>query len=140
MVLAAYTAASYRDGEILLVHAYSPHRGESSDQARQRAHAVLTAFTGHAPTGTRISVAVIEDEPAAALLRLATDATLLAIGGRTGALSGLIRESISHAILEAAPCPVLAVPRDRAETRLPPPSTVDLDPAHQRRPMPAPWP
>jgi hypothetical protein len=50
---------------------------ESADQARQRAHDVLTGCIGRCPTGIQVSVAAIEDEPAAALLRLAAEATLL---------------------------------------------------------------
>jgi hypothetical protein len=35
----------------------------------------------------------------------------MVIGSRPGALSGLVLESVSRAVLDAATCPVLVVPR-----------------------------
>lgn len=75
--------------------------------------------------------------PAAALLRLAADATLLVIGGRTGAPSGLVTGSVSDAVLEAVPCPVLAVPRDLAQTRPGPLTGLRLSEVDEREPASA---
>jgi nucleotide-binding universal stress UspA family protein len=117
VVRAAYAASAGRPGEIVLLHTYSLRNGETPQQGRERARKVLSGYLEQAPAGTRVSVALIEDEPAAALLRGAAEAQLLVIGGRTGALSGLVRGSVSHAVLESVPCPVLAVPRHLAESR-----------------------
>jgi nucleotide-binding universal stress UspA family protein len=117
VVRAAYAASTGHACEVILLHAYSSRHGETPEQARNRAQTVLNRYLEQAPAGTRVSVAVVEDEPTAALLRLAADAQLLVIGGRTGALSGLIQGSVSHAVLETVPCSVLAVPRHLAESR-----------------------
>jgi nucleotide-binding universal stress UspA family protein len=120
VVRAAYAESIGRGGEVLLVHAYSPRVGETSGQARERAQAVLAEFVGQAPAETQVSVAVVDDEPVPTLLRLAKDATLLVFGGRTGALSGLVRGSVSRALMETVPCPVLAVPRNLTSADGPP--------------------
>ena len=112
VVRAAYAESIGRDCEVLLVHAYSARAGETPELARERAHSVLAEFVGQAPAETRVSVAVVDDEAVPSLLRLAKDATVLVLGGRTGALSGLVRGSVSRALMEAVPCPVLAVPRN----------------------------
>lgn len=112
VVRAAYAEAAGRDCEVLLVHTYSLRADEAPEQASERARSVLTEYLAQAPEGTQVSMTVIDDQPAPALLRLAAGATLLVIGGRTGALSGLVRGSVSRAVLEAVPCPVLAVPRN----------------------------
>jgi nucleotide-binding universal stress UspA family protein len=132
VVSAAYAASTGRAGEVVLLHTYSLRTGETPVQGRERARNVVTPYLEHAPAGTRVSVAVFEDEPAAALLRLAAGAELLVIGGRTGALSGLIRGSVSLALLEAVPCPVLAVPRHLAENRPGPLTGLTLDPIDDR--------
>jgi len=112
VVRAAYAGSVGRGCEVLLLHAYSRREGESGQQGRDRAQVLLDGFAAMAPAGTRVSVALIEDDPAAALFRLATEATLLVIGGRSGPAAALVRGSVSHAVLAAVPCPVLAVPRD----------------------------
>jgi nucleotide-binding universal stress UspA family protein len=117
VVRAAYAAATGREAEVVLLHAYSLRQGETGEAGRERARKVLAGYLAQAPEGARVSMAVTEEEPAAALLRLAADAILLVIGGRTGALSGLVRGSVSHAVLETVPCPVLAVPRHLAASR-----------------------
>jgi nucleotide-binding universal stress UspA family protein len=111
VVKAGYAAAADRGGEVLLVHAYTLRGGESPEQGRDRARTLLAGYITQAPPGIRASMVVTEEEPATALLRLATQAQLLVIGGRTGALSGLVRGSVSHALLETVPCPLLAMPR-----------------------------
>jgi nucleotide-binding universal stress UspA family protein len=117
VVRAAYEAASGRACEVVLLHSYSLRADETPEQGRERVRNLLDGYVAQAPDGVRVSEALSQEEPAAALLRLTADATLLVIGGRTGALSGLVRGSVSHALLEAVPCPVLAVPRHLVQTR-----------------------
>lgn len=127
VVQAAYAAAAGRNCEVALLHSYSLRGTETPEQGLERAHKVLDAYVADAPEGLRVSVALSQEAPATALLRLATDATLLVIGGRTGALSGLVRDSVSHAVLETVPCPVLAVPRHLAQSRPGPLTGLHLD-------------
>jgi nucleotide-binding universal stress UspA family protein len=136
VVRAAYAASKGRGGEVVLLHTYSLRAGETPELGRERARNVLTRYLEQAPAGLRVSVAVVEDEPAAALLRLAEDAELLVIGGRTGALSGLIRGSVSHAVLETVPCPVLAVPRHVADSQPGPITGLTVHPTDEREPAP----
>jgi nucleotide-binding universal stress UspA family protein len=96
---------------VLLVHAYALRLGEMTDQGRDRTRNILAPFVASAPRGLPVSVLVTEDEPVAALSRLAAGSSLLVIGGRTGPLSRRPGASIGQAVLEALPCPVLAVPR-----------------------------
>jgi nucleotide-binding universal stress UspA family protein len=112
VVRAAYRESLARAVPVLLAHAYSKRHGENEEQARDRATTVLAGFQAQAPTGVEVSITVIEDDPASALIRLAARASMLVVGGRTGALSGLVRESVSRAVLELVPGPVLAVPRN----------------------------
>ena len=55
-----------------------------------------------------------QDAPAKALLQESGHASLVVIGSRPGALSGLLLDSVSRAVLEAATCPVLVVQRGEA--------------------------
>lgn len=112
VVRAAYGEAAGRGGEVRLVHAYSQRPTETAEQARDRARSVVSPYLEQAPEGLPVSESVTEDDPATALIRLSDEATLLVIGGRTGSLSGLVRGSVSREILEAVPCPVLAIPRN----------------------------
>jgi nucleotide-binding universal stress UspA family protein len=136
VVRAAYAVAAGRACELLLVHSYSVRAHESAGEADERAQRVLTEYVAQAPAGVRVSVTSRREEPSAALLALATDAILLVIGGRTGVLSSLVTGSVGPAVLEAVPCPVLAVPRHLAEAR-PGPLTgfsVDVDNRAPARP------
>ncbi|HST80221.1 MAG TPA: universal stress protein [Kineosporiaceae bacterium] len=112
VVRAAYAESIGRNCEVVLVTTSSPGPGEDVEMAREGARAALAEFAGQPPTETRVSVAVVDGEPVPALLRLARTATLLVIGGRTAASAGPATESVSRAVLEAMPCPVLVVPRD----------------------------
>jgi nucleotide-binding universal stress UspA family protein len=135
VVRAGYAESVRRGCDVSLVHAYSLRAGETPQKGRERARAVLAGFVAQAPAGTGVHVEVTEEEPAAALVRLAAGATVLVIGGRTGSLSGLIRESVSRAVFEAAPCPVLALPRNL--TGPPGPLTgLSLAPAGDHAPAP----
>jgi nucleotide-binding universal stress UspA family protein len=112
VVRAAYAESIGRDCEVVLVTTSLPGPGEEVEKARERARAALAEFVGRPPADTRVSVTVVDGEPVPALLRLARTATLLVIGGRTAAPAGPVTESVSRAVLEAMPCPVLVVPRD----------------------------
>lgn len=127
VVQAAYAAAGGRACEVLLLHSYALRGQETVEQGRDRAEALLADYVARAPSGTQVSMALSQEEPASAMLRLAANAMLLVIGGRTGALSGLVRGSVSHAVLEAVPCPVLAVPRHLVDTRPGPLAGLNVD-------------
>jgi len=129
VVRTAYAVAAGRACEVLLVHSYSRRGEETAEQAHERAHNLLAGFAAQAPDGVQVSVALSPEQPPETLLRLSADAMLLVIGGRTGALSGLVRGSVSHAVLEAVPCPVLAVPRHLAQTQPGPLTGLSLDTA-----------
>jgi nucleotide-binding universal stress UspA family protein len=101
VVRAAY-AQVREDDEIVLLHAGSPD---------ERARDLLTAHLAGAPRCARASAITVEEETVTALLSFARPASLLVIGGRTGALCGPVRASVSRAVLEVAPGPVLVVPR-----------------------------
>ena len=133
VVSAAYAESVGRGCEVLLLHAYDLRPGESARAGLDRARKVLDGYTAQAPAGTRVSVVVTEGEPVEALFRLAAGACLLVIGGRTGSLSGLVRESVSQAVLESVPCPVLAVPRDLSAGPPAPISGLILDSADPDR-------
>jgi nucleotide-binding universal stress UspA family protein len=137
VVRAAYDESVGCGGEVLLLHAYALRPGEAPAQGRDRARALLADFVLRAPTGTSVSVMVIEDNPVTALLRLASKAKLLVIGGRTGSLSAPERESVSRMMLEAVPCPVLAVPRHLSAGPAAPLTGLVLAPADDRGPAPS---
>jgi nucleotide-binding universal stress UspA family protein len=127
VVHAAYAAGTGSNCEIVLLHSYSPRDQEAPEHARERAKHLFTDYLTHAPAGTPVSIALSQEKPATALLGLAREASLLVIGGRTGALSGLVTGSVSHAILETVPCPVLAIPRHLAQSRPGPLSGLHVD-------------
>jgi nucleotide-binding universal stress UspA family protein len=112
VVRTAYAEAAGRGREVLLVNAYTLRPGEIPEQGNDRAQKVLAGFVALAPAGVKVSVLATEDEPAAALLRLAPGSALLVIGGRTGSAPSPVGGSVSRAVLKIVPCPVLAVPRD----------------------------
>jgi len=136
VVRAAYDE-SVGGGDVLLVNAYALRPGEAPAQGRDRARALVSEFVIQAPAGTSVSVMVIEDNPVTALLRLATRAKLLVIGGRTGSLSAPDRESVSRMMLESVPCPVLAVPRHLSAGPAAPLTGLVLTPAEDREPTPS---
>jgi nucleotide-binding universal stress UspA family protein len=93
----------------------TPCRGLSRAEA-----AVATVTEGIDPgPGTSVSVLLTQDAPAVALLREAEHASLVVIGSRPGALSGLVLDTVSRAVLDAARCPVLVVQRGEPATGAP---------------------
>ncbi|GLY32163.1 universal stress protein [Kineosporia sp. NBRC 101731] len=117
VVSAAYQAARGRPVTVVLAHAYSPTQGESPDEALLRADQLLTRFAATAPDGLRVTSIAIRQDPDVLLPQLSANAQLLVVGGRRGALSGLVRGSVSRALLADLPCPMLAVPRAQAKLR-----------------------
>lgn len=111
VVRTGYAEAVSRGCGVLLVHAYALRLGEIPDQGRDRSRDMLAELVALAPPGLPVSVLVTEGEPVAALSRLAARSALLVIGGRTGPRSRRSGPSVSATLLEALPCPVLAVPR-----------------------------
>jgi nucleotide-binding universal stress UspA family protein len=79
---------------------------EARSEAERRGCELRLLHVGDAP-GPSAGV-----EVAPQVLEAAAAAEVLVIGGRAGALSGLVRDSVSRQVLEDPPCPVLAVPRD----------------------------
>jgi nucleotide-binding universal stress UspA family protein len=96
-----------------VLHGYVPPFDDTLSRGLSRAAAAVVAVTeGIDPgRGTSVSVLLTQDAPAVALLREAEHASLVVIGSRPGALSGLVLDSVSRAVLDAARCPVLVVQR-----------------------------
>lgn len=116
VVTAALGMASPSD-RVIAIHAYRRHDGESIETARARgdhsvAKAIATA-TATAATESATVTRLLTLEPAAsALIEQAPGASMLVVGSRGPmALAGMTLDSVSHAVLESLPCPVLIVPR-----------------------------
>jgi nucleotide-binding universal stress UspA family protein len=109
----AVQEASRRRTDLHLVHAYVTQSGETLTEGLRRAVAHATRATeGVDPgPGSTVSLMLTQDAPATALLRQARGAALVVIGSRPGALSGLVLDSVSRALLESSPSPVLVVQR-----------------------------
>ncbi|MBT0772762.1 universal stress protein [Kineosporia sp. J2-2] len=60
----------------------------------------------------QFSVVRTTGDPADALAELGQNAELLVVGSRPGELYRPVRESISRGVIQAPPCPVLAIPRE----------------------------
>jgi nucleotide-binding universal stress UspA family protein len=108
--------AARRGTDLHLIHAYLTQTGETLTTGLRRAlthatHAINATEGLHPAPGTTISLMLTQDTPATALLQQARTATLVVIGSRPGALSGLLLDSVSRALLESSPCPVLVVQR-----------------------------
>jgi nucleotide-binding universal stress UspA family protein len=105
--------AATRGTDLHLVHAYVARSDETlTEGLRRAAEHASRATAGLDPgPGTVTSLMLTQDSPATALLAQARDAALIVIGSRPGALSGLLLDSVSRAILESAACPVLVVQR-----------------------------
>jgi len=109
----AATEAAHRDEALHLLHAYVPRFDETLSRGLRRAEDLVATVTEGLDPGpaTSVSVLLTQDSPAVALLREAEHASLVVVGSRPGALSGLVLESVSRAVLESARCPVLVVQR-----------------------------
>lgn len=123
---------------VVAVHAYSPLPGEGEPAARARARRSVAATLRRAggpadrPVlgGVSVSTVLTQDPAVDALLRHGEHASMLVVGSRgPAALAGLSLDSVSRAVLDAPPCPVLLVvpraapsairqvPRQRSEVR-----------------------
>jgi nucleotide-binding universal stress UspA family protein len=109
----AAAEADRRGTDLYLVHAYVTQPGETLSTGLRRAVTHATLATDGLDTATRptASLLLTQEAPATALLRQARDASLVVIGSRPGALSGLLLDSVSRALLESSPSPVLVVQR-----------------------------
>jgi nucleotide-binding universal stress UspA family protein len=118
VLLTAVAEAAHRDSSLHVLHAYVPRFDDTLSRGLSRAEAAVATVTeGIDPgPGTSVSVLLTQDAPAVALLREAEHALLVVIGSRPGALSGLVLDSVSRAVLDAARCPVLVVQRGEPAT------------------------
>ena len=123
----AVTEAARRNQDVHLLHAYVPRFDETLTRGLRRAVGLVATLTeGLDPgPGTSVSVLLTQDSPAVALLRQAQHASLLVIGSRPGALSGLVLDSVSRTVLDTTSCPVLVVQRGEP-TADGSPATVDV--------------
>jgi nucleotide-binding universal stress UspA family protein len=108
VVVAAYhlsaVAIGFDDGGALAAVSSSLH-----DAARQTVAEVLERV-GAGASGVRIEVRVAEALPATAIRSAAADAGLVVVGSRgRGEIRGMLLGSVSHAVLAAAPWPVVVV-------------------------------
>lgn len=113
----AAAAAATRGGHLQVVCSYRGEAGESAEQALARAGAACEQQVRAAGLDPGLSVTrvITAEPPAAALTRIAQDAALLVVGSRGAlALAGLASESVSRAVLQTMPAPVLVVPRPQA--------------------------
>jgi nucleotide-binding universal stress UspA family protein len=86
---------------------FEPHYGE--DQARQRMQAFIDEVLG-TPPPVPITLTMINDHPAPALLEAAQGAFTLVVGARgRGGFRGLVLGSVSRHMVAHSPCPVLVV-------------------------------
>jgi nucleotide-binding universal stress UspA family protein len=86
---------------------FDPHYGEA--RARERIEAYIKDVLGDDP-GAPLTLRLINDHPAPALLDVATGAFTLIVGARgLGGFKGLILGSVSRHIIAHAPCPALIV-------------------------------
>ncbi|TQL04111.1 universal stress protein [Cellulomonas sp. SLBN-39] len=115
----AAAAAVARDAVLRVVHArptvqapyglaYLPPASED-DPTRTAARALVDDLVAYHPD-LRTDLHVVDDDPAHALVQLASDAQLLVVGSRgLGAFPGMLLGSVSHEAVRHAPCTVLVV-------------------------------
>jgi nucleotide-binding universal stress UspA family protein len=86
---------------------FDPHYGE--DRARERIEAYVADVLGPAPQ-VPVTLRLVNDHPAPALLGVAAGAFTLVVGARgLGGFKGLVLGSVSRHVVGHAPCPVLVV-------------------------------
>lgn len=86
---------------------FDPHYGE--DRARERIAGYVKDVLGD-PAPVPVSLRLVNDHPAPALLGVAAGAFTLVVGARgRGGFKGLILGSVSRHIIAHAPCPALIV-------------------------------
>jgi nucleotide-binding universal stress UspA family protein len=140
----AVAESQRRGGDLQFLHAYSPRVYERPDQALQRALDVVVRALGQERPAAALSVVLTQESPSTALCRLAADAAILVIGGRSGSMAGLIPGSVSRVVIANAPGLVLAVPWlliDRHSDRSPHAGELrsSPDPRLHRTFVPAAW-
>jgi nucleotide-binding universal stress UspA family protein len=87
---------------------FDPAYGE--DQARKQLDEALAAVADDVE-GIEIERVVVNDLPARGLLHAVRDDDLLVVGSRgIGGFKGLLLGSVSHQVVNHAPCPVVVVP------------------------------
>lgn len=88
----------------------------NEDDARARLDAALEAVAGEVGD-VEVERLVVCDLATRALLANARDADLLVVGSRgLGGFKGLLLGSVSHQLVQHAPCPVVVVPGDERVT------------------------
>jgi len=86
---------------------FDPHYGE--DRARERIEAYVKDVLGDDP-GVPLTLRLVNDHPAPALLDVGAGAFTLVVGARgLGGFKGLVLGSVSRHIIAHAPCPALIV-------------------------------
>jgi nucleotide-binding universal stress UspA family protein len=121
----AFTEASLRDLGLTAIHAWhSPYSHTRGEGAAPAGSVVDTIFQGpelgslrdalatwrHKFPTVDVREAVIQDNPAAALVTASAGAELLVVGSRgRGGFASLLLGSVSHAVLHHAHCPVAVV-------------------------------
>jgi nucleotide-binding universal stress UspA family protein len=116
---AALDEAALRGTGVLAVHSFAARPDESHDEALARARTRTERLvlevrdTSDAPAGVDIRTVVTDEAAAQALVARGRGAAVLVLGTRgPAALAGLSMDSVSRAVLDVAPCPVLLlVPR-----------------------------
>jgi nucleotide-binding universal stress UspA family protein len=115
---AAFAEAVRRGGDLHLVQYDSDYAGEHPGEPRPLDPGLVTHLSLPAGIPTpSISVFRTSETTLTALRRHGATAAVLVVGGRAGALRGLVRDSVTHELLQAPPCPVLAIPRDVYDLR-----------------------
>lgn len=114
----AFEAAASRGVPVVAVHTWgdppgdvwtAPQWGELADQAKRRLAERLAEWTEKHPD-VRVQRIVSHSHPARGLLELSEEAQLVVVGSRGhGQLVGLILDSVSHAMVHGAACPVAVV-------------------------------
>lgn len=115
VVRAAFREAEIRRADLLLLHTFHLAGGDAlADALRHASGVVARAAEGVSwASDCRASLLLTHEDPVIALVRQTADADLVVVGTRPGALSGLVRDSVSRDLLASAQCPVLVIRRHR---------------------------
>ncbi|WP_456789303.1 universal stress protein [Cellulomonas sp. P5_C5] len=82
---------------------------DENDPTHRAAHAVAAKLRGE-NDGLTVELALVDDDPADALVNLGAAAALLVVGSRgLGSFRGMLLGSVSHAVLREATIPVIVV-------------------------------
>lgn len=119
----AFAAAASRGVPVIAVHTWgdppgdvrtAPEWGELAERAKHDLAERLAGWTEKYP-GVDVQRIVSRNHPARELRALSEEAQLVVVGSRGhGQLVGLILDSVSHAMLHGAACPVAVVRPQRA--------------------------